>query len=426
MQDIRGRSQSHRRTQNNEVANESVNNGRSGGTNPTSMRRNEGNMVSTHAVNVLSKLATRFKDRSDKFGGDDGENWEDVYSTYINWVTQWGIPEHAALRNIENILAGEAKTYYKRRVQADPMAFTTCDEVNRFILATFHGQEAQEATMEHLDSLSLYELVKEHGSFAAGLRAVRDEIVKHINLVPKGRQTDSDQKRWMKYAVRSYRWARPTTARAHEMDFAQMYSTLRSQAIEEDKSTAKRSDVRGVFKSRVGDKSFGKAMNLTDMYGNKRDNPCYKTRSERPFRGRCFGCGKVGVKRSECVICQSKPGYNNDEKKALQAIHQVSSVVEVAEILAVLQEQYGEDWEDLLSENKDIEDDELSSSERGDEGIGIGFATEEKDEKMDNGILPIETLEAEDNIITGTATDFTNQFSTLILEKESHKTQPDM
>lgn len=65
-------------------------------------------------------------------------------------------------------------------------------------------------------------------------------------------------------------------------------------------------------------------------------------RGEKYFRVRFFGCGKIGVKRSEYAVCQSKPGYNNDEKKALQAIHQVSSVGEVTEILAVLQEQYGE------------------------------------------------------------------------------------
>lgn len=102
--------------------------------------------ISTHAVNVLSKLATRFKDRADKFGGDDGENWEDVYSTYLNCASQWRVPEHAALRNIEIILAGEAKTYSKRKVQANPNAFSCCEQVNQFILKTFHGLEAQEAT----------------------------------------------------------------------------------------------------------------------------------------------------------------------------------------------------------------------------------------------------------------------------------------
>lgn len=42
--------------------------------------------VSPHAVALLSKLAQRFKDRADKVGGDDGENWEDIYSTYMNCV----------------------------------------------------------------------------------------------------------------------------------------------------------------------------------------------------------------------------------------------------------------------------------------------------------------------------------------------------
>lgn len=74
----------------------------------------------------------------------------------------------------------------------------------------------------------MYEKVKKEESLVAGLRAVRDEIVKHVNLVPKERQTEKDQKRWLKNAVRSYKWARPTTARAHELDFAQMYTMLKS------------------------------------------------------------------------------------------------------------------------------------------------------------------------------------------------------
>lgn len=83
--------------------------------NPSHILRLTG--VSPHAINVLRKLTNRFKDRSDKFGGDDGEIWEDVYSSYLNCVTQWGVPDHAVLRNIESILGGQAKTYYNRKYQ---------------------------------------------------------------------------------------------------------------------------------------------------------------------------------------------------------------------------------------------------------------------------------------------------------------------
>ena len=95
--------------------------------------------VSPHAVSVLSRLGTRFKDCSDKFGGDDGENWEYIFSSYMNCVTQWGVPEHAALRNVENILAGQARTYYKRKVQANPSFFKNLKELSVFMLSIFHG-----------------------------------------------------------------------------------------------------------------------------------------------------------------------------------------------------------------------------------------------------------------------------------------------
>ena len=129
-------------------------------------------MLHPYAVTVLSKLAQRFKDCAYKFGGEDGENWEDIHSTYMNCVVQWGVPEHAALRNIENIVAVQARTYYKRKVQAHPQYFRTCEEVNAFMLSTFHGREAQEATLEYLDSLSMYEQVREKGTLVLGLKAV--------------------------------------------------------------------------------------------------------------------------------------------------------------------------------------------------------------------------------------------------------------
>lgn len=178
-------------------------------------RRNENvegqqaNGISTYVVSVLSKLATRFKDRTDKYAGDDGENWKDVYSSYANCAEQWGVPEAAALRNIEIILSGEAKTYCKSKVQGNRNSFRSCNDVNKFILETFRGREAQEATLEHLDTLSMYEEAKTKGSLVAGLRAVRDETVKHVNLVPNGRPTDLDQKRGLRNAVRRCRWSRP-------------------------------------------------------------------------------------------------------------------------------------------------------------------------------------------------------------------------
>lgn len=78
-------------------------------------------------------------------------------------------------------------------------------DVSKFMKGILHGREAQEATLEFLDSLSMYDKAKTVASLVAGLRAVRDEIVKHGNLVPIARQTDKDQRLWLKNSVRSYR-----------------------------------------------------------------------------------------------------------------------------------------------------------------------------------------------------------------------------
>lgn len=90
------------------------------------------------------------------------------------------------------MLAGQAKIYYKRKVQADPNVFRRCEDVNCFVTSMFHGQENQEATLEYLDSLSLYDQVKKLESIVDALKAVRKAIVKHFNLVPKERQTEKD------------------------------------------------------------------------------------------------------------------------------------------------------------------------------------------------------------------------------------------
>ena len=254
---------------------------------------------------MLSKLSTSFKDRSDKYGGDEGENWEDIYTSYMSCAFEWGVSEDAALRNIENILAGEARTYYKRKLKSDPAKFKYCEDVNKFILDTFHGREAQEATVEYLNSLSLYNSANEKGSIVQGLKNVRDEIIKHINLVPKNLQTEEEQKRWLKYAVRSYRWARPTTARASELDFATMYANLRAQAIEEKRAA----DMKGrTTRGRIGDKTLGNVL-FRDTYGNPRPNPKYrpfvdKNSSPKQFNGKCFGCGKYGYRRVDCPSCK--------------------------------------------------------------------------------------------------------------------------
>lgn len=85
----------------------------------------------------MKKLLTRFKDRSDKFGGVGGENWEGVYSSYVNSASQWGVLQHTALRNIDNIPAGEARTYSKQNVQANLNLFRCGEDVNKFTLDTF-------------------------------------------------------------------------------------------------------------------------------------------------------------------------------------------------------------------------------------------------------------------------------------------------
>nr|AHF58602.1 polyprotein [Chondrus crispus] len=337
--------------------------------------------LSAHAISVLSRLATRFKDRADKYAGNEGENWEDVYSSYINCADQWGVPEGAALRNIETILHGEAKTYYKRKVQANPNYFQTCDEVNKFILDTFHGREAQEATIEHLDSLSMYEQAQRQGSLVAGLRAVRDEIIKHVNLVPKGRQTDLDQKRWLKNAVRQYRWARPTTARAHDMDFARMYATLRSQAIEEERAMENRSE-RGRYRSKVGDKSLGRRILFGDMYGRDISNPRHTPKpGDGQFRGNCYGCGKRGYRRADCPDCKRDGRtFEPDRKKALKAIHEVTEMKEVLLVMGELQDQYGDRFEDLLGMARG---ESGSQEEAGEQDIGLAIEDDQRHEGTD-------------------------------------------
>lgn len=66
--------------------------------------------------------------------------------------------------------------------------------------------------------------------------SVRNQIVENVNLVSETRQNEKEQKRWLKKAVRSYKWARQTTTRAHKLSFSKMHSTLKAQAIEEDKA----------------------------------------------------------------------------------------------------------------------------------------------------------------------------------------------
>lgn len=294
--------------------------------------------------------------------GEEGENWEDIYSTYIKCAEEWRVHEKAAFRNIENVLTGEAKTYYKRKMKADPSVFKCCSDVYRFIKDTFHGQESQEATLEHLDSLSMSDKVRETGSVVAGLKAIREEMVKHVNLVPENRQNEAEQKRWLKRAVRMYSWARPTTARTNELDFAKMYATLRAQAIEEENSTRSRA-----YGGKIGDKSLGQRVWFGDTYGRPKENPkarvTWGKKEAAVFRGSCFVCGKQGFKRSDCPNCKGqKPDYRSEGSKALKAINEVQTLTEAAEVLDDLTAQYGEAWDEVLGcgegEGKDPETDE--------------------------------------------------------------------
>ena len=114
-------------------------------------------------------------------------------------------------------------------MQANPRIFKNLEEVNGFILSIFHGQKAGEATLEHINSFSMYDLAQEKGSLVEGLKAVRAEIVKHRNHVPIGGQTDQDQIHLLKQSVRSFKWTRAITACAHELDSAKLYRILKCQ-----------------------------------------------------------------------------------------------------------------------------------------------------------------------------------------------------
>lgn len=87
-----------------------------------------------------------------------------MYSSYLSCAFEWRVPEDAALLNIDNILSVEAITYHNRKLKADAGYLKCFEDVNRFILSTFHGLESQEATFEYLDYLSMYELAKDKGS----------------------------------------------------------------------------------------------------------------------------------------------------------------------------------------------------------------------------------------------------------------------
>ena len=244
--------------------------------------------------------------------------------------------------------------------------------MNKFILDTFHGREAQEATVEYLSSLSLYNSANEKGSIVQGLKNARDEIMKHINLVPKNLQTGEEQKRWLKYAVRSYRWARPTTARASELDFATMYATLRAQAIEEKRAA----DMKGrTTRGRIGEKTLGNVL-FGDTYGNPPPSPkyrpfVYKNSRAKQFNRKCFACGKYGYRRVDCPFCKEKHSYATDGQKALQAINSVTSMAAATEVIQDLKIQYGEHWTQVLDGSQEGKEEELSSSQ---EGEGIAFA----------------------------------------------------
>lgn len=323
------------------------------------------------------------------------------------------------MRNIENILAGQARTYYKRKVQPDPQYFKSCEEVNEFMLSTFHGREAQEATLEYLDSLSMYEQVREKGALVLGLKAVRDAIVKHVNLVPHERQTDEDQIRWLKNAVRSYKWTRPTNSRAHEMDFAKLYSTLRSQAIEEERSREAREKLeRGRYRSRVGDRSLGKGIYYGDMYGNGKYNPKHKPyvpREKSQFRGSCYGCGERGYCRVDCPKCQKKNGFGDEGKRALKSIHETTTLEEMSEVVDELCIQYGEDWADALGE--DPAQSGTGSDSSNDRDIQLAESTDEGEESG-SGVSDDEKLGAQD----GHAAQFGIQY---IHEPTAVDTDPD-
>ena len=101
--------------------------------------------------------------------------------------------------------------------------------------------------------------------------------------MPIERQTDQDQRRWLNQAVRSFKWTRTATARAHEFDFAKLYSTLKCQAIEEEKGREMRAERRD-SRARVGDKSLGRLVFFGDVYGQAKPNPRHSPYTPRKKR----------------------------------------------------------------------------------------------------------------------------------------------
>lgn len=116
------------------------------------------------------------------------------------------MPEGTALRNIEHILTGEAKSYYRCKRTGESGSFRCCEDVRRFTPDLFLGQEMKEVTLEHLYSLSMHEKAEETRSIVTGLMGIRDEIVKLVKLVLAHHQNEMEQKRWLEKAVRMYKW----------------------------------------------------------------------------------------------------------------------------------------------------------------------------------------------------------------------------
>ena len=192
----------------------------------------------------------------------------------------------------------------------------------------------------HGNACSMYDQAQEKGSLLDGLKAVRADIVKH-NFVPVERHTDQDQKRCLKQAVRSFKRTRETTARAHELYFAKVYSTLKCQAIEEDKGLEMRAERRDC-RSGYGEKSLRRRILFGDVYRRAKPNHRpYTPREKKSSNGNCFGWGRQGYIRFECLTCSGKSGYDREGRKSMKEIHETRTVAYTNAIMYELSIQYG-------------------------------------------------------------------------------------
>ena len=278
------------------------------------------------STRVAHNMAVRFKGY-EKFSGKMGEDLEEHINNHIDAAKDYRLTLEQRLDFFHHIFDGEAKTFYRLKVDGVAASFA---EALQMLRKEYNSITRQSRVRRHLQSLRLNDIMaKKKLTVTEALEQVRETITRLAPQGPLIHRNDEDKVEYLYKAVVGAEWAKNALSSSQSSNppwnFQQLYSALDAAWLQEQEEKEARKRDHKPSSSKLNNETVpGLFFQGQGFYGrprqrgSKSSNPYPSKRRKAYFNSnsRTSGAGRNGNDRDGnprvCHNCGSPDHFIRD------------------------------------------------------------------------------------------------------------------